>query len=470
MSKQVYDLFDSLELKVKDRSQRGSDNNPEHATCFQKNMESNEVDLQIQTSVAPFVVLYSRHNSSCPNREDRYYRDCKCPKYIYWSRNGKDQRRSTKTRSWKKAETIRQQIELSLDPLRIELKRLKEGAKSVRFRLTDASAEFLLDTATRRNGLGTRRLFERLLRGLSAWCERGGIHYLDEITVRQLTRWRSSWPPYRDETIRTYQAKLRKFFKFCVCQGWVERNPATQLTPIRGVPSRPTGYFDREEFEMLVTATYSLRDSHARPNFALRLRTMLLLRRWSGLRLVDAVTLERSRLMGDSILLYQAKTGVPVFVPLPYEVAEALRELPAGRNPNPSYFFWDGITERKRAVGHWSEDFEKLFRIADLRTPDGKPKRCHSQMIRDTFAIELLLVGTPIDQVSALLGHSSITVTQERYLPWVAARQEQLEASVKKAHSVTGITKCARHKDVEKELSLFSLKVSETDLKSKKIA
>jgi hypothetical protein len=33
-----------------------------------------------------------------------------------------------------------------------------------------------------------------------------------------------------------------------------------------------------------------------------------------------------------------------------------------------------------------------------------------------------------MDRVSALLGHSSIKVTEKHYSPWVWARQEQLEA------------------------------------------
>ena len=55
-----------------------------------------------------------------------------------------------------------------------------------------------------------------------------------------------------------------------------------------------------------------------------RLRTMTLLMRWSGLRIRDAITFERHRLQGDSLLLYQAKTGTPVYVPLPPYVVDAL--------------------------------------------------------------------------------------------------------------------------------------------------
>ena len=37
-----------------------------------------------------------------------------------------------------------------------------------------------------------------------------------------------------------------------------------------------------------------------------------------------------------------------------------------------------------------------------------------------------------MDRVQALLGHSSIKVTEKHYSPWVRARQEQLEADVRR--------------------------------------
>jgi len=43
-------------------------------------------------------------------------------------------------------------------------------------------------------------------------------------------------------------------------------------------------------------------------------------------------------------------------------------------------------------------------------------------MFRDTFAVELLLAGVTIDQVSVLLGHRSIKMTEKQNLPWVRAR------------------------------------------------
>jgi integrase/recombinase XerD len=80
-----------------------------------------------------------------------------------------------------------------------------------------------------------------------------------------------------------------------------------------------------------------------------------------------------------------------------------------------------------------SGSFRKLFQIADIKDPNGTRKRCRSHMFRDTFAVELLLAGVPIDQVSVLLGHRSVKMTERHYLPWVKARQKQLTASVHRA-------------------------------------
>jgi hypothetical protein len=58
-----------------------------------------------------------------------------------------------------------------------------------------------------------------------------------------------------------------------------------------------------------------------------------------------------------------------------------------------------------------------------------------SHRFRDTFAVELLLAGVPIERVSILMGHQSVRVTERHYNPWVRSRQEQLEAEVVRTRS-----------------------------------
>jgi integrase len=59
-----------------------------------------------------------------------------------------------------------------------------------------------------------------------------------------------------------------------------------------------------------------------------------------------------------------------------------------------------------------------------------------SHRLRDTFAVELLQAGVPLERVSILLGHRSVRVTERHYNPWERSRQEQLEADVASAWKV----------------------------------
>ena len=172
---------------------------------------------------------------------------------------------------------------------------------------------------------------------------------------------------------------------------YLTENPAIGLGKIK-VVQVPTDYFPPDEFERIMAATYIRRGERGggdvKANQA-RLRTMTLLMRWSGLRIRDAVTLERHRLHGDSLLLYQAKTGTP-YVLLPPHVVELLQDVPPGPKPNRRYFFWSGNGDPKSAVADWQRSYRRLFKSADIRTADGEPKRCHPHMFQDTFAVEML--------------------------------------------------------------------------------
>ena len=122
---------------------------------------------------------------------------------------------------------------------------------------------------------------------------------------------------------------------------------------------------------------------------------------WSGLEIRDAVSLEKDKLSGDGkLFLYRAKTGVPVRAPLSAELAQLLRSLPSA---NPNYFFWSGNADPETAKKGWQRALRRLFKQVKIKKPDGTPKRCRSHMLRDTFAVELLLAGVPIESIGSPL-------------------------------------------------------------------
>ncbi len=410
--------------------------------------------------------VYTRHHPDCKNVGDKTWRRCSCPKWIWGSLNGKFIRQSARTHRWEEAETCRlklaEALANGLPSFGPATETTETSARSVapaspppvagaeipaapsheirsklRPRVTVAQAveAYLADAVSRSVEASTLKKLETIFRKqFLAWTQVEGVEYLDELDLDALLNFRNTW---EDGPLakQKKQSRVIGFFWACVRRRYLTENPAIGLGKIK-VVQVPTDYFPPDEFERIMAATYIRRGDRGggdvKANQA-RLRTMTLLMRWSGLRIRDAVTLERHRLHGDSLLLYQAKTGTPVYVPLPPQVVEALENIPPGPRPNPRYFFWSGNGDPKSAVADWQRSYRRLFKSADIRTADGERKRRHPHMFRDTFAVEMLLAGVPIDQVSLLLGHASVKITEKSYAPFVKARQVQLQESVRNA-------------------------------------
>ena len=101
------------------------------------------------------------------------------------------------------------------------------------------------------------------------------------------------------------------------------------------------------------------------------------------------------------------------------------------------------------SVYNFQPDAKMVAKCVRTEVPDNKDAGVgngHAHRWRDTFAVELLLARVPISDVSVLLGHQTVKVTEKHYNPWVIARQEQLEATVRsndtiKIHKQTTINK-----------------------------
>jgi integrase len=299
--------------------------------------------------------------------------------------------------------------------------------------IKDAVSSYLKDARARGLVSSTlSKLKTTFEKQLLEWAKSNKFTALADLDIVAMRDFRSTW---KDAPLAKSkkQSRLTGFFYFCQRSRWIDHNPMLGVGKIK-VKHTPTDYFPANEFDQIIKATYQYRDSRADLGIdnGKRIRALTWLMRWSGLRIRDAVTLERSRLSSSNkLLLYQAKTGEPVYVPLPDDVAEALRTVQPGRKLNPRYFFWSGHGDPKSAVADWQRSYRRLFtKYAKLEQPDKSPKRCHPHMFRDTFAIGLLLSEVPIDQVSILLGHQSVKVTEKHYAPWVRARQQQLESNV----------------------------------------
>ena len=179
---------------------------------------------------------------------------------------------------------------------------------------------------------------------------------------------------------------------------------------------------DQEEFEQILTGCdkFSANGRYKDKN-RIRIKALVLVMRHSGLRIGDAVLLKRERIANGRLFLRTQKTGTPVHVPLPPVVLSALKGI---ETIHPEYFFWTGTGKTKSALSVWDRTLRRLFEIAGI-------KNGHSHRFRDTFAVSLLESGVPIEDVSILLGHQDVRITQKHYAPWVAARQQKLAEGVR---------------------------------------
>jgi integrase len=261
---------------------------------------------------------------------------------------------------------------------------------------------------------------EKVSPSLTVFCRKNGLRFTAELNLQRLSDFRQCW---KDRNISAGK-KLERLCAFCgflVERGWMPVNYAKKLkAPV--IKDPPTMPFSRDEVVKLLAGCGQYTDWRGRidqPN-AKRLRALCLLMRYSGLRIGDAASYPKSRLNGSRLFLYTAKTGVPVRTKLPDAVVGALNACPPLSD---RYWFWTGNGSKETLTGNWRRAFRRLCELAGI---DGG----HPHRFRDTFAIELLLAGVPIERVSTLLGHSSVKITERHYAPWVRERQEQLEADL----------------------------------------
>ncbi len=151
--------------------------------------------------------------------------------------------------------------------------------------------------------------------------------------------------------------------------------------------------------------------------------------RWSGLAIQDAVKIRRADIIHDKakgiyrVVTTRQKTGTDVSVPIPAEVA---KEILAAPSPNPEYIFWTGKSKGRSQVIMWGSRYVRpLFEAAGVRSG-----HMVSHRLRDTFAVDLLQKGVPLEEVSKLLGHESIKTTEKHYAKWVKGRQDRLDSLV----------------------------------------
>jgi|HubBroStandDraft_6_1064221.scaffolds.fasta_scaffold02231_7 integrase/recombinase XerD len=361
------------------------------------------------------LTIYRRHRRRCKHRaKGRAHRHCQCPIWVDGYLAGTEIRESLKVRDWQRAHELIREWEIEeYRPQHVE----------TRVTIADAQKKYISDAEARNLNQATVYKYRLLFRHLTTYAEAHKLQFMDQLDLDSLATFRASWTEGPCTSLKKLE-RLRAFMRFAEKREWIKRNPAVDLKAPK-VPNRPTLPFTQEEM-IRILAAFGPYGERAGLRNAQRLRAFVLLLRYSGMRIGDAVQLGVNRLQNNKLLLHTEKTGVHVYCVLPDLVIQAVDSAPRSSD---SYFFWTGKSTVRNAKGKWQRRLQRLFEIAAV-------KGGHAHRFRDTFAVELLLAGVTLDRVSVLLGHNSIRITERHYAPWTRSRQEQIEKDLNEAWKV----------------------------------
>jgi integrase/recombinase XerD len=346
------------------------------------------------------LAIFRRHTLKC-RYKSRKKRNCSCPIHVEGTLRGKTIRKSLETKNWDTAQSIVREWESA-------------GKSDIAVQFSIAKEKFIQELAGRNLHWTTFNKYKLVMRQLEEFAAEKDLKLLQHFDLPTLRDFTATWkdgPLSKSKKIE----RLRTFLAFCQGSGWIDSNPSLHLKrPI--VHEKPTLPFSRDEMKLM------------KENASGILLTFILVLRYSGLRISDAAMLKSSALNGDKLFLHMAKTGEPVFVPLPEELVVLLNQT----GTKDGYYFAGGSRRMETVANNWRKRLATLWKRIEIQ--GGHPHR-----FRDTFAVELLLGGVDIKTVSMLLGHASVKVTEKHYAPWVRERQLKLEQEVRKSWEPEGI-------------------------------
>jgi site-specific recombinase XerD len=387
-------------------------------------------DCQTINGVAEWQTLDRRKRCSCP----------------YWSCGVHERAEGFKRKS---TGEISQDRAKAVVTLRLETGNRTATLPDQGIPVKDAIADFLDFTRDGGARASTLAKYQTLMGQLQAFADWKGLRYLQELGQNAVMEFRRAWedadagykrnrtgnggqPRWGQQSIATCKRSaktLRNFFKRGISRKWITEDPTAILRfPKTGTSKskEDVKYLNPAQFTAVLAQCDNV--THMSGYNKQRVKALILTMRWTGLRISDAVVLKTDSIVGDVLRVRTKKASTDVQMPLHPDLVTALAKLEAYEG---GYLFWNRRTDGSKpttAKGNFGARLAKIFANAGV----GADVHQVSHMLRNTFAVHLLEKGLPLETVSLLLGHQSVTTTERYYADFSKGYMDRAESRVRK--------------------------------------
>lgn len=348
----------------------------------------------------------------------RLYTACACPIWVAGDINGQPlPRQAIGTRDWKAAEKhVREQ------------ERLGQVGDSIT--ISHAVERWIAAAKTNNLAEGTIAQYKLAGERFEGVMRKRGVLVLDAVKVDHLEAYKDSLAAtMKPRTVRLEMQKIKTFFRLALRRGWVEKSPAEQVERVT-VDHEPKEPFTAEEVERILEAVQRFKpyaqakDDRigSRPDLV-RAAVNLMLE--TGLRASDTLKFRPSLCTkGAKLWVYRSGMkkgrGKEVITFLTDELYQSIMSAKWLSREYPFTAPGCSPTDARMSLYYATQRVGESAGVSD----------CRPHRFRDTFAVRKLLAGVSLEDVSKLLGHSSVRITELYYAKWVKARLDRLELLV----------------------------------------
>jgi len=276
------------------------------------------------------------------------------------------------------------------------------------FTLDKAIEKFLIHLKNKNRSSNTIIAYENDINQLADFVKKYQITKADNVKEQQVKKFKkylSEEKKYTNKTISRKLNSVKSFFKFLTEAGIVADNPASNISHPK-IKQKPPRILSPMEYR-------SLRDV-CRDDA--RTHTIIQLMLQAGLRISEVSNLRLSDIQEDKIIIRAYESHKGRVIPLNKAAQEAIKNYKKVRlNSRKSQNFFITRNGNRLLIRNIRSSINRYYKIAGI-------KGAYINTLRDTFAVQQLEAGVPINIVSKIIGHKRVSST-EKYLEMIEEKK-----------------------------------------------